>query len=178
MVFPLYGPSHSFGEFVATVSFIVLSCLAVILVSLAVQRAIRVFRPNHVRAAVGPGPGHDPEDPEAAFVSDGYWFIVEVWPAMAPGSLFRAMNESMLFGLLFGLPLFLLVRRLDRRSKVCVYRARLSPYHARLVHVEYFGDEEAAERRRAELLAPWNAQPFLETQPLTRRDVATLRREP
>src|SRR5687768_3234843 len=118
MVFPLYVPSHSFGEFVAKISFIVLSCLAVMLISLALQRVIRVFRPNHVRAAVGPGPGHDPEDPEAPFVSDGYWFIVEVWPALASGSLFRAMNESMLFGLLFGLPLFLLARCLDRRSKV------------------------------------------------------------
>lgn len=178
MVFPMYVPSHSFGEFVAKISFMVLSCLAVVLVSLAVQRVIRVFRPDRVRHAVGPGPGHDPEDPYAAFVSDGHWFMVEAWPARAPGWLFRPLLTQSLIGVVIGVPVLALLMRLDQRWKVCVYRSPRARELARLVHVEFFADDAAAEKRQAEFLESWDGRPFLGRPPLTRGDVSTIRREP
>ncbi len=149
-----------------------------IVLALVARAVIRIRNPDHGRVAVGPPPGHDPENPNSAFVSAGHWYTVEGWPALAPVPLIRPMTDggSILAFLLFGLPILGLARRMDRRFKVCVYRGSSRPPLVRLVHVEFFDSADGAERRQAELIGNWDSRAFASSPPLSRREYRSLKR--
>lgn len=110
------------------------------------------------RVAVGPPPGHDPDNPDAEFASGGRWFTVETWPALTPVTFMRFLTDNsggFLALLIFVLPLMAVLQILDTQYKVCIYRGRYRPPLVRLVGVEFFDSEAAATQRQRELLESW-----------------------
>lgn len=153
---------------------------AIVIIGLAVKLAARALGFAKKGSLVGPSPGADRDRPEAAFVSREMWFTVEVWPALAPGWLFRgffADSRGLLAVLIFVVPSLAILARIDRRYKVCIYRGKKHPPWVRLIHVEYLPSEADAEARQDSLISNWDPTKFLDSEPLSRRQIRTLRKD-
>lgn len=144
----------------------------------AVKAIIRIWKPDYGTPS-GPPPGHDPDDLDAEFVSSEHWFSVEIWPALTPVPLIRSMTDNgqgFLAFVIVGIPLMAVLQRIDTRFKVCVYRGKHRAPAVRLVSVEFFDEESAAERHQIHLLQTWDPEKYLHSRPLSPRAVSRIRR--
>ena len=159
---------------------LILSAIGVVGISLAM--ILRLFRikvlGNPPAPLDGPSPGADPDDLNADFSSAGIWFSVEVWPSLAPRLLFKPLQSGLGVPvyLLLGRPLLAILKRIDARTKVCVYRGKIFYPFMGLVHIEYFRNEQDALDRQRSLLADWQPGTFMSAERLKGPHVRSIRR--
>lgn len=127
-----------------------------------------------------PGPHDiDPEYPEAEFRVGDFWYVVTVCPPVMPVWLARAFSSSLAEPamLILGVPLLWICWKIDDRVKVSVSRRRHRRAFFRMVHVEYFGTMEEAERRQLEVRSEWIHGDHEDDAPLGLSEVVAAYRE-
>jgi hypothetical protein len=99
----------------------------------------------------------DAARPGFAFRDGEYDVVIQTWPAALPVWLVYSPSNGLgLLDLLWALPLRYVVRRMDDRSKVVTFRQpKRRPSLPRVIGLEFWPTERAADARRVQLLRTW-----------------------
>ena len=99
----------------------------------------------------------DPARPDFIFLDEDFAICMQTWPAATPVWLDYGPYQDFSMVLL-ALPLVWVSARVDPRWKVVTFRQpRRRPSIPRVIGLEFYDTEEAADTRRVELLRSWQA---------------------